>query len=517
VRFPKPILLLLSALLALTLSATASTAAPAPVAPHRAADPPRSERAGETLAAVQAAFAGGAAHRRQQAADGRDVTLLLVQLRRQLDDLGASDRQVARSFLARPTDANDPHVQYSRAARATSDCKVKPTKGSHVCVHWARATHHAPPMADRDRDKLPNQVERTRNVANAVWDRVVTQGGYRKPPRDNGGPNRKLDIYLANIGASGLYGYCVNEDRVSGRAYTGYCVLDDDYSPYEFGANTPTENLKVTVAHEFFHVVQFGYDAHEALWFMEGSAAWIEDEIYDSVNDNHIYLPTSPLAQPGRSLDRQDGLGVYGSWIFWRFLTERYAGKGRSGLPLLMRRLWGDVDHLDRTRPRLDVLGALRNELADRSTSIPEALADFAVANRRPVAVYEEGASYQRFVADSPVETVRAGDDGATSSVTVNNLASQTIRFLPHDDLGRGRTLELTGTLPADAAVRVTVASVGGGVRSEVVVKEGPGGWKAGVADFDTATTEYVELTLVNGGVTGAASLQYKAEAPATP
>ena len=46
----------------------------------------------------------------------------------------------------------------------------------------------------------------------------------------------------------------------------------------------------MTAAHEFFHAVQFAYDAADDQWFMESTATWMEDEIYDDVNDNLQYL-----------------------------------------------------------------------------------------------------------------------------------------------------------------------------------------------------------------------------------
>ena len=55
-------------------------------------------------------------------------------------------------------------------------------------------------------------------------------------------------------------------------------------------ASQPINALRVTAAHEFFHAIQFAYDVKEDLWFMEGSATWVEDEVYDSINDNYQFL-----------------------------------------------------------------------------------------------------------------------------------------------------------------------------------------------------------------------------------
>ena len=72
-------------------------------------------------------------------------------------------------------------------------------------------------------------------------------------------------------------------------------MLDNDYSRREFPTNTPLENMHVTAAHEYFHAVQFAYDFFEDGWFMEATATWAEDELFDTVNDNVNYLPIGQL------------------------------------------------------------------------------------------------------------------------------------------------------------------------------------------------------------------------------
>ena len=61
--------------------------------------------------------------------------------------------------------------------------------------------------------------------------------------------------------------------------------------------------MRVTAAHEFFHAVQFGYDYFEDVWLMEASSAWVEDEIFDDIDDNRQYLAKSPLSSPAAPLD----------------------------------------------------------------------------------------------------------------------------------------------------------------------------------------------------------------------
>lgn len=452
------------------------------------------------LAAVQAAFApkGPATARRSQAPGaGTDVTLLLLDLRKQLGGLAPQDRRTAQRYLARPTDGDAPYgAGYSRRARPTSDCALRPRRTPRFCVHWAQRTDDAPRARDRDRDGIPNQVEKTRRVVRHVWRREVTRGGYRAPLKDGTrGGNGRLDVYLADIGDAGVYGYCVSERRVRGRAYSAYCVLDDDYSRRQFPAETPGQNLKVTAAHEFFHAVQFAYDAWEDPWFMESTSTWVEDEIYDAINDNRFYLSQSPLRMPSLPLDYDRGsLRVYGDWIFWRYLTERFPRTGRTGLPLLVRRTWENADASSPPPDRYS-LKALDLTLGALGKNLAQLYADFSVANRHPAASYEEGADYR----SAPLTGAYPLDAATTQvkqTVAVDHLSSVTYAFRP----GTGsKRLSLLATLPGSPyqpVAQAVVVYTDGSLGAPVQLTSG----QASTLDFDAGTVSQVELTLTNGG-----------------
>ena len=58
--------------------------------------------------------------------------------------------------------------------------------------------------------------------------------------------------------------------------------------------------MQVTAAHEYYHAVQFAYDAFEDGWFMEATATCGGAELFDGVETTRNYLsqaassPTSP-------------------------------------------------------------------------------------------------------------------------------------------------------------------------------------------------------------------------------
>ena len=169
--------------------------------------------------------------------------------------------------------------------------------------------------------------------------------GYRRPlPDGNLGGTSATDIYVDTLPA-GLYGYCTTDQpKLTGPGrydVWAYCVVDNDYAG--FPANTPLENLQVTVAHEYFHATQFAYDAADDGWAMEATAAWVEDEVYDDVDDNVQYLADSPITDTKRSMDKFGGLYHYGVWIWFRYLTEKFRAE-KGGLPKIVLDFWKAAD-----------------------------------------------------------------------------------------------------------------------------------------------------------------------------
>ena len=135
-----------------------------------------------------------------------------------------------------------------------------------------------------------------------------TELGYRAPLPDRGTPThaaRARTPGSTSTSATSARTATTATPPPTGRTRaprSAYLVLDDDFTDFA-GSATPGQLMRVTAAHEFFHIVQFAYDQYEDGWFMESTATWMEERVYDAVNDNRQYLPASALAMPGRSLD----------------------------------------------------------------------------------------------------------------------------------------------------------------------------------------------------------------------
>jgi hypothetical protein len=406
----------------------------------------------------------------------RDATLTLRELRRHRDGLSATDRASADRLLARPT-----------TGRSTCD--------TSVCVHWStRGTNKA----------TAGYVKQVTATVEHVLE-TYAAAGYRAPEDDGGrGGNGLLDIYLQDLGSQGLYGYCDSDGQPpAGGPYDtwAYCAFDNDYR--EFPTHTPLQNLQVTAAHELFHAVQFAYDYFEDGWFMEATATWAEDEVYDDVDDNLQYLAQSPLAQPARSMDHFESYGLrqYGDWIFFRYLTERLAGR-KGGLPTLVRELWERADGA-KGGPDDYSIQAVDHVLAARGTSLRETWAAFADANRRPGTSYDEGRA-NRYPTAAPAATLALSGGHRDTGWTirrVDHLASVTYRItraakmearhlrlrldLPGTGRGSGAVATVYRTQGRPETVPLRVSVRGDGTRAVAFGRE----------------VKYVELTLANAGI----------------
>ena len=397
--------------LCVLVGATAAAPAPAAVAPT------------DALYRVLAILAPEHANRSTPgaaAASKHELTLALRDLKAGLAGLSPARRSAAQRLLARPT---------GKAVEGWGPAYTVPEArlcDANLCIHWVESTDDAPPGADGDPGTVPEWARTTLGVFQQVWATEVDAMGYRAPKTDslspeNGGDGR-LDVYLADVGDT-AYGYCASDDPdVQRSSASAYCVVDDDFARTQFpGPTSGLAALEVTAAHEFFHAVQFSYDYLEDTWLMEGTAAWIEDEVFDDVNDNRQFLNASPLSRSTIPLDLSFAPYHYGAWIFWRYLSERFDSA-------LVREVWEQADGT-KGGAGLYSLAATRAAVSARGLSFGAVFAGFTAVNRMPATGYEEGTAYPHPPA-SRTWTLRArGASTGWRSQSLEHLTSRSFGF----------------------------------------------------------------------------------------
>jgi hypothetical protein len=397
-----------------------------------------------------------------------EPTPLLRELAVRLPSLHGSERRQAEALLARPTDGdNDPQIDGYTVPEATPYCT------EHFCFHWVTSTADAPNLTDANANGIPDYVDNAAGVAEDSYSVEVGQLGWRAPKSDGDG---KTDVYLKQLGGSGIYGYSApdpEQQLPDDHTLYGYIVIDNDFQLSEFpGYASPTVPLEVTLAHEFNHILQFNYDAIQDTWMLESTAVWMEGMVYPEAFDYLQYLPgwvqlwQLPLTTFSTDPNDRNNVKVYGSAVWEKFLAARFG-------PDVVRHAWEVSTSTD---PESFAVGAFDSSIRDQigGSDFPTQFTLFAADSAEWQAQnsgFPEGSHY--------LDVVRAG------SAPVN---------------GNGGTLKLNHTtyalleVPTTSAARVKLGvSAPPGTDSSIALVGRAGGVPGG-------TMTPVVTRLPNGG-----------------
>ncbi len=242
------------------------------------------------------------------------------------------------------------------------------TPGGFFKLHYDVTGTHAVPSADTNSNSTPDYIERMAAYCDSSWQKHLALG-FLEPPSDNGlGGDDKYDVYFENMG---LYGYALAES-IGARPWNDFyshLVLNNDFIGFPPNDDPEGDVLgaaKVTIAHEFHHAVQFGYDAGEGSWFMELDATYFEDIAFDQTNDNYNYLSLFTDA-PAKSL-MENSFHMYSSFIWGLYLVQNFDTS-------LMRAVWEGARYTD-------VFSTMSDTLFQRyGWTQDSALADFVTWN----------------------------------------------------------------------------------------------------------------------------------------
>lgn len=242
-------------------------------------------------------------------AEAARATPALRDLALALPELGGAEERRAERVLARPSDKNDDEYFGPEAAGS-------PICNAQFCVHFSENSKSAPAS-----DEFLAEVVTALDTAFAVEN---TQLGWRAPKGDgnrgarNGvGGEGQVDVYIDNLGRR-LYGYAAPDPGQRGPRRSAYLVLDNNYLGFP---TNPLDSMRVTVAHEYNHILQFGYDTLQDLWFLEATATWMEEQVYPDINDYLNFLPSFASAPEAPLTGRSK---IYGDSVFDHWVDSRY-------------------------------------------------------------------------------------------------------------------------------------------------------------------------------------------------
>ena len=236
------------------------------------------------------------------------------------------------------------------------------TPSGHFRVHYDTEGSDAVDPTDDDTNGIPDYIDLAATVLDSTWELEVEQLGYNPPPSDNGlGGGDEYDVYVIDLG----HGGCGFSAPVYGCAYPGssnavthsHLEIDNNFTDPSYVQTRGLDALRVTIAHEFHHAIQFGYYAgREGSWWQESTSTWMEEVAYPHIDDYLQYL-SHFLSIPHLALNsgRPNGEHTYGTAIFSHFLDQHYSRDlNRLIWEELKERQSANLDHFDRVIRRVE-------------------------------------------------------------------------------------------------------------------------------------------------------------------
>jgi hypothetical protein len=218
---------------------------------------------------------------------------------------------------------------------AYTNPEAEPYVTSRAVIHYVPFGPQAPPQADADGNGIPDYVEQVGAAADTAL-LYYQLHGFRLPVPDTGGPDSKPDIYIDTL-PKGVFGLTLAPRSAEG----GTFVL---VSPaLDMSATNPTGSVKITVAHELFHVIQYTYvrSGKVPVWAAEGSASAmsmlvypdVQDQVMKDYMDAWLQTPWLPL------YDEKSGcMHCYGGAWWWLYLAD----ESTKVLPSYLEKLGAD-------------------------------------------------------------------------------------------------------------------------------------------------------------------------------
>jgi len=338
-----------------------------------------------------------------------------------------------------------------------------------------------------------------------TWATEVDSFGWAAPPVKTSSPppGNRYHVRVENLGG-GLYGYVSSQGTHAGYvgnnpntawndddAYASCMVLNNNYSGFP---GSSQQALDATTAHEFNHSIQFGYGAlsgsgaAESI-FVEGGATWMEDEVFNSSNDNYNYLWPKFDMCIGEYTN-----SPYPTWVLFRGLTEQYGVNTPGGGEQVMQ------DFLEETsKGTSQNLTAMNVALQNKGSNLADAYHNYAVTVKFNKSCgggygypycFEEGANYVAAAGATAVHgninSIGSSYNGSVADNYALNWVSLPTGGTPYKvNLANNSGGQLRGSIVCDTGSTLNVtsmSSVVGNGETAVISSYDPSGCNSVVA-----------------------------------
>ena len=272
-------------------------------------------------------------------------------------------------------------------------------------IHFDTSGYNEPALVDALHSRIPHSwqayVDSVGKYFNHSLDYMVNNMRYLPPPFETG--QSYYNIYIEELGST-FYGETRTVDQITAInpiLYSTFIRIDNDYLGF---ISEGIAGLKVTSAHELHHAVQLGNYGlwQNEIYFYEITSTWMEDVIYNDVNDYYQYLKDEftpvkgQFSRPYVSFTSSSPLVTYSRAIWGKFIEKRFSRD-------VMKQTWEYI----RTE---HCLNAIDHALTNAGSSFRNAFLEWAVWNNNTgtycdtISYYTEGRNYPVINYRSPVE-----------------------------------------------------------------------------------------------------------------
>jgi len=209
------------------------------------------------------------------------------------------------------------------------------TPGGHFIFYYDTLGTHAIEKEDIENNGVPDYLDSAAVIFDHVWEVEIEQLGFQRPLDPQGNRVEQYPIYFSNL-PTDLYGQTVYPyDHVPTipYAYSSFIEVNTSLDNPSFFTNG-LDALRITAAHEFNHAIQLGYRFWETsssdlidLFLIEMTSTWMEEYVYDSVNDYDQYLPKLFNLAQRVAFTYDNGVFPYGNSLYLQMLEILYGPK----------------------------------------------------------------------------------------------------------------------------------------------------------------------------------------------
>lgn len=248
-------------------------------------------------------------------------------------------------------------VEFDSTGRPLTQC-VTHSKSGRFAVHYDTSGINMIPRLDLDKNGIPDFVDSALFFLEYSYYVLVDLIGFRPPPTDSGkGGNDAWDFYLLQLGTGYYYdvayGFTMVDLEINDSSsyvfprYTSFSIVDNDFSPrdsafFDNGTKKPTYRetgflgLKITLAHEFHHMIQFGYGDPSFPSFNEMTSTYIESRVFPETRDYLQYVRSLFNNFSKYVLSENNYVNGYRYAIYLQFLQRKFGDA-------VVKNLWENI------------------------------------------------------------------------------------------------------------------------------------------------------------------------------